>query len=280
MSRFIAFDVETPNYYNNRMSAIGITVIEDGAIVDEYYSLVNPEQRFDAFNIDLTGIDERKVADAPTFPQLWNEIEPIMSSGLLVAHNAVFDMNVLKKCLLTSIDNLSATKVETPEGNVDVEYGYAVGSENNIKAFSSHYGISDPTKYQLQYKGENVNGVNTTGETRTAQTDYRYINNVNCTRGTTNENGTIKDDHRNFTNYRLYTLIVTYKNNNTEGMKEKVSARSYIRYYDANGKLRVFYNTYKKSMYSGCMCSYNQVADMAISQNLDLLEQQQTMNNN
>lgn len=99
MSRFIAFDVETPNSYNNRMSAIGITVIEDGAIVDEFYSLVNPEQRFDAFNIDLTGIDERKVANAPTFPQLWREIEPLMSSGLLVAHNAVFDMNVLKKCL-------------------------------------------------------------------------------------------------------------------------------------------------------------------------------------
>ena len=45
---------------------------------------------------------------------------------------------------------------------------------------------------------------------------------------------------------------------------EKLAARSYIRYYDANGKLRVFYNTYKKSMYGGCMCSFNQVAGMAI----------------
>ena len=31
--RYIAFDVETPNRWNNRMSAIGITVIEDGEIV-------------------------------------------------------------------------------------------------------------------------------------------------------------------------------------------------------------------------------------------------------
>ena len=97
--RFIAFDVETPNRYNNRMSAIGITVIEDGAIADEFYSLVNPEQRFDAFNTELTGISAKTVANAPTFPELWKEIEPLMSSGLLVAHNAVFDMNVLKKCL-------------------------------------------------------------------------------------------------------------------------------------------------------------------------------------
>ena len=50
MSRFIVFDVETPNRYNNRMSAIGIAVVEDGVIVNEYYSLVDPEQPFDYFN--------------------------------------------------------------------------------------------------------------------------------------------------------------------------------------------------------------------------------------
>ena len=99
MSRFVVFDVETPNRYNNRMSAIGIDVIEDGVIVNEYYSLVNPEQPFDYFNTRLTGIGEETVIGAPTFPELWIEIEPLMSSGLLVAHNAVFDMNVLKKCL-------------------------------------------------------------------------------------------------------------------------------------------------------------------------------------
>ena len=40
--RYIAFDVETPNSYNDRMSAIGITVIENNQIVDTIYSLVNP----------------------------------------------------------------------------------------------------------------------------------------------------------------------------------------------------------------------------------------------
>ena len=99
MSRFIIFDVETPNYRCNRMSAIGITVLEDGVITNEFSSLINPETDFDAFNIRLTGIDEELVRDAPTFPELWPQIEPLMSSGLLVAHNAVFDLGVLKKCL-------------------------------------------------------------------------------------------------------------------------------------------------------------------------------------
>ena len=99
MSRFIIFDVETPNYRCNRMSAIGITVLEDGVVTNEFSSLINPETDFDAFNIRLTGIDEELVWDAPTFPELWPQIEPLMSSGLLVAHNAVFDLGVLKKCL-------------------------------------------------------------------------------------------------------------------------------------------------------------------------------------
>ena len=99
MSRFVAFDVETPNRMSNRMSAIGITVMENGEITDKFYTLVNPETHFDTFNVQLTGISEKTVKDAPVFPEVWAQIEPMMSSGLLVAHNAVFDMSVLKKCL-------------------------------------------------------------------------------------------------------------------------------------------------------------------------------------
>ena len=99
MNRYIAFDVETPNRYNNRMSAIGIAVVEDGRIADTFFSLVDPEQPFDWFNTQLTGIDREAVEGAPTFDRLWTRIEPILSSGLLVAHNAAFDMGVLKKCL-------------------------------------------------------------------------------------------------------------------------------------------------------------------------------------
>lgn len=98
-NRFIAFDVETPNYANDRISAIGISVVEDGSIVDELYSLVNPETKFDRFNISLTGITPEMVRDQPVFSELWEMIEPVMSSGILIAHNAPFDMGVLSKCL-------------------------------------------------------------------------------------------------------------------------------------------------------------------------------------
>ena len=98
-TQYVAFDVETPNRYNERMSAIGVSVVEDGRVVRDFYSPVDPEQPFDRFNTLLTGLSAESVAGAPTFPELWPRLEPLLSSGILVAHNASFDMGVLRKCL-------------------------------------------------------------------------------------------------------------------------------------------------------------------------------------
>lgn len=170
----------------------------------------------------------------------------------------------LSETLLSSINGIGKIEAATNEAKTfGVEYGYVVGTEANINVFTDHYQVNDPADYLLQYKGENVNGKNTTGVSREVDKDFRFITNVDCTSkdgyGTKNNNtGVVKWDHRNFDAYRLYTLVVTYEGDSASNKGDKIAARSYIRYYDANGKLRVFYNTYKKSMYGACMCSFNQ----------------------
>jgi len=109
MKRYIAFDVETPNARNDRISSIGAAVIENGKIVDTYSSLVNPETYFSSFNIELTGIDKEKVKNSPNFKTVWKELEPIFKNGVLIAHNAAFDMGVLAKCINAyNIKNVSS----------------------------------------------------------------------------------------------------------------------------------------------------------------------------
>ena len=54
--RYLVFDVETPNARNDRMSAIGLTLVEDGQVRRTHATLINPETWFDDFNIRLTGI--------------------------------------------------------------------------------------------------------------------------------------------------------------------------------------------------------------------------------
>ena len=140
MSRFIVFDVETPNRRNDRMSAIGITVIRDGVIAEEYDYLVNPQTRFDVFNTQLTGISERTVCDAPAFPEVWEQIKPLMESGLLVAHNAVFDLCVLKKCL----QGYDIERKRYVRYLCTVQMGRRLlpGVRHNLQMLSDYYGIA------------------------------------------------------------------------------------------------------------------------------------------
>lgn len=140
MSRFIAFDIETPNRLNHRMSAIGITVIENGTITENFYSLVDPETRFDYFNTRLTGINAETVRGAPAFPELWTKIEPLLSSGILIAHNAVFDMGVLKKCL----NGYSIFWKQSARYLCTVQMGQRVlpGMSHKLNVLCDYYGIS------------------------------------------------------------------------------------------------------------------------------------------
>ena len=139
VQRYVAFDVETPNRYNSRMSAIGISVVEAGRIVREFYSLVDPEQPFDWFNSQLTGINEETVFDAPSFPELWPEIEPLLSSGVLAAHNASFDIGVLRKCL----ESYEIAWKPYVRGVCTVTMGRSLlpGISHKLNDLCEHYGI-------------------------------------------------------------------------------------------------------------------------------------------
>ena len=140
MAIYIVFDVETPNRTNDRMSAIGISAIKDNRLVANYFSLVDPETHFDTFNTQLTGIDSQKVKGAPNFAELWKKIEPIMNKGILVAHNAVFDMSVLRHCLRS----YGISWKPTAKYLCTVQIGRRVlpNMRHNLNVMCDYYGIA------------------------------------------------------------------------------------------------------------------------------------------
>ncbi len=96
---YCVLDVETPNRNNDRISSIGISVVFQDKIINSFGGLINPEVGFDPFNVHLTGISPANVADAPTFPAMWDKIKPCFENTVLVAHNAPFDLRVLCKTM-------------------------------------------------------------------------------------------------------------------------------------------------------------------------------------
>ena len=169
--------------------------------------------------------------------------------------------------LLTKIDALSD---KTTNGN-KVEYGYVTAAQSMVESVISkfntdHPGTIDTSKYKLQYKGTNVNGVDTTVRGYSAD-NFRYITNVDCTSKQRGYGGgsAVMFDHQNYNNYRLATYVVTY-DDNPDDKSKNVAARAYLRYYDANGLLRTFYNDYAgTSFYGGCSISYNGAEELVNS---------------
>lgn len=97
---FVALDFETANELRNSPCSIGLVRVTSGAVTDRYYSLIKPEPvRFSPWNIKIHGITPRAVADAPTFDQIWPDVQRFIGSDTVVAHNASFDMSVLRHTL-------------------------------------------------------------------------------------------------------------------------------------------------------------------------------------
>ena len=67
---FVALDVETANGDAGSICQIGLAGFKDGALVREWSSLINPEERVSSFNIRIHGLTSTVVADAPTLPDV------------------------------------------------------------------------------------------------------------------------------------------------------------------------------------------------------------------
>ena len=80
-------------------------------------------------------------------------------------------------------------------------------------------------------------------------------------------------DHKYYKgSYRIYTAVITYDGIEgdalTEAHNSPLTARSYMRYNDANGLYRTYYNNYTgTNTFSGCSASYSDVyAGMGLSE--------------
>lgn len=97
---FIAIDFETANEKRNSPCALGIAVVKKLEVVEKHSWLIQPPGlRFNPFNTMVHGISQKDVRGQPTFDRLWKEIRHLFDKSLLVAHNAPFDLSVLRATL-------------------------------------------------------------------------------------------------------------------------------------------------------------------------------------
>ena len=99
-----AIDFETANYSRASMCAAGMAVFENGELVESPYWLVRPPKGhgwfLPEFTNDCHGLSWFDVQDAPEFAAIAPEfLARLTRSDLVVAHNAPFDLGVLRATL-------------------------------------------------------------------------------------------------------------------------------------------------------------------------------------
>lgn len=94
---YVVLDLETTGAKAPpcRIIEIGAYRVANGAIVDEFVTLVNPETYVPEFITALTGISESMVADAPRFENVLGDFLAFLGDSILVAHNSPFDLAFL-----------------------------------------------------------------------------------------------------------------------------------------------------------------------------------------
>ncbi len=107
---FTAIDFETANASSASACAVGLVRVRGGEVVARTGWLIRPPAGLDHFapvNVSIHGIRPADVADAPTWDEQLDRLCAFAGSDVLLAHNAGFDMSVLRRACAT-------TGVETP----------------------------------------------------------------------------------------------------------------------------------------------------------------------
>ena len=97
MTDFAAIDFETANECPSSVCSVGVVVVRGGIITDTFYSLIHPEpEYYQWFCRRVHGLGPEDTEDAPVFPYVWEQIEPLIGDLPLVAHNSRFDEGCLR----------------------------------------------------------------------------------------------------------------------------------------------------------------------------------------
>lgn len=100
MLEFTAIDFETATKSYHSACSVAVVEVRGGEVADSFHTLIKPPgMRFLPENIDIHGITPQMVEKERDFAGVWAELAPYLRGRVVVAHNAPFDMGVLRASL-------------------------------------------------------------------------------------------------------------------------------------------------------------------------------------
>ncbi|NRG43198.1 ATP-dependent DNA helicase DinG [Bacillus sp. CRN 9] len=102
-NKYVVIDLETTGNApkkGDKMIQFAAVVVENGEIIDQFSSLIQPNQSIPPFIEELTGLTDDMVKGAPTFDEIAPKVLKMLDGAYFVAHNVLFDLSFLQEELI------------------------------------------------------------------------------------------------------------------------------------------------------------------------------------
>ena len=149
---FTAIDFETANGSPASPCSVGLVRVRGGELVESFESLFKPPALYNWFsagNVAVHGITPQMIESAPEFSEILGPMMGFIGQDVLIAHNASFDMGVLRaaaEAISTPLPEISYTcsvSISRKTYNLDSyrlnQVAYAIGHEE----FDHHNALAD-----------------------------------------------------------------------------------------------------------------------------------------
>ena len=99
--KYVAIDFETASASSESACSVGLVKMdEEGGVLDRFYTLLSPKRlEFDPRCFAIHHLNPIEIASSPSIAAVWPEMKEFIGSLPLVAHNAAFDITVLRASL-------------------------------------------------------------------------------------------------------------------------------------------------------------------------------------
>lgn len=112
---YVALDLETTglNAKEDKIIEIGAVLVKEGEIVETFSSMVNPRRQIPDRVVDITGICQEDVEDAPYLEELLPQIYGFIGDNDLLGHRILFDYSFLKKAFVNAKYSFEKKGIDT-----------------------------------------------------------------------------------------------------------------------------------------------------------------------
>lgn len=243
-SEFVVFDVETTGLSpaKDKIIEIGAVKVNNGAVVEEFHSMINPGQIISENITKITGITNDMVKDSPAISEILPNFIEFIGNSPLIAHNASFDMGFLYEAAREQkfkvnnavVDTLMLSRILIPTLE-KYKLGF-IAKSLNIQFDVAHRAVDDAvTAAKIWF--ELVKLLREKGIINLNQIDEKL-------------NG-----QTNIKNSPTYHAIIMVKN--SVGLKNlyKIISESHLKYYYKRPRVpKSLYNKYKEGLMIGTAC--------------------------